>query len=60
MTRRRLAILVRRAKENESENVPCEEWELVLPEIEYLPPSVSAPDIPLSNRPVHVDVEVVD
>ncbi|MBP6653797.1 MAG: RecQ family ATP-dependent DNA helicase [Propionivibrio sp.] len=54
------AILVRRAKENESENVSCDEWELVLPEIEYLPPSVSAPDIPLSNRPVYVDVEVVD
>lgn len=31
------AILVRKAKEDASENLRCQTWELVLPEIEYLP-----------------------
>lgn len=33
------AILVRRAKDSDSDSLSCEKWELVLPEIEYLPQS---------------------
>lgn len=31
------AVLVRHARENERDKLPCTTWELVLPEIEYLP-----------------------
>jgi len=46
------AILVRRAKDNGLENLPCKEWELVLPEIEYLPQSASTHD---SQQTIVVD-----
>ena len=40
------AILARRAKDSDAGHLPCEKWELVLPEIEYLPQSGGAQNPP--------------